>query len=107
MRFLRCACHRPTHQRTPPGDQKAKRISKNLATIRSIYDAFASGDVVYALTTFHENVEWNEAEHVTFWPGRPLVGHQEVVDGLFARIPQSFGSTGRSSSNECTTAAPP
>lgn len=70
-------------------------MSENLAIISSVYDAFSRGDIRAALSCIHERIEWNEAEHVTFWPGRTLLGHQEVIDGLFARIPETFGSTWR------------
>jgi uncharacterized protein len=69
--------------------------SQNLTTIRSVYDAFAKGDIAAALRTFDEDIEWDEAEHVTFWQGRTWVGHREIVDGLFSRIPQIFGNTWR------------
>lgn len=39
---------------------------------------------------FHERIEWNEAEHVTFWPGHAWFGADAIVNGLFARIPEVF-----------------
>lgn len=70
-------------------------MSENERVIRQVYDAFARGDIAAALSHFHEDVEWSEAEHVSFWPGRAMVGHREVVDGLFAQIPEVFGTTWR------------
>jgi len=37
-----------------------------------------------------EKVEWNEAEHFTYWTGGPFVGPQAVLNGVFARIGQDF-----------------
>ena len=36
------------------------------------------------------DVEWNEAEHATYWPGSALIGPEAVLQGVFARIPQDF-----------------
>lgn len=76
-------------------------MSENLRVVRQVYDAFARGDVAGALSAFHEDIEWNEAEHVSFWPGRAMVGHRELVDGLFAQIPEVFGRTWRIDVERC------
>jgi hypothetical protein len=65
-------------------------MADNATTIRGIYEAFARGDVPAVLGALHEQVEWNEAEHVTHWPGGAFIGPQAVVTGVFARIIQDI-----------------
>jgi ketosteroid isomerase-like protein len=65
-------------------------MADNVTILKSGYEAFAKGDVATVLALFDPKVEWNEAEHVTYWPGASLVGGQAVVAGVFARIPQDF-----------------
>jgi ketosteroid isomerase-like protein len=65
-------------------------MADNVELVRGAYEAFARGDVGPVLGILDENVEWNEAEHVTYWPGGAFVGHQAVIEGVFARIPQDF-----------------
>ena len=42
----------------------------------------------------HEQAEWNEAEHFTFWTGGTLIGPQAVLTDVIARIPQMFDGLG-------------
>jgi hypothetical protein len=65
-------------------------MADHATTIRGIYEAFARGDVPAVLGALHEQVEWNEAEHVTYWPGGAFIGPQAVVTGVFARIIQDI-----------------
>lgn len=65
-------------------------MAGNTDLVRKAYAAFAQGDVESVLGLMDANVEWNEAEHITYWPGGPFIGPQAVVDGVFARIPQDF-----------------
>jgi len=37
-----------------------------------------------------DQIEWNEAEHVTYWRGVPFIGPHAVLTGIFARLPQDF-----------------
>ena len=66
-----------------------------VSIMRNIYDAFARGDITAVVESLDPHVEWNEAEHVTFWPGTPFTGPDAVVAGLFARIPATFGRSWR------------
>jgi ketosteroid isomerase-like protein len=63
--------------------------------VRSLYEAFARGDVGTVLAAFDPEIEWNEAEHVTFWPGSAFIGPEAVVEGVFMKIPETFGDTFR------------
>lgn len=65
-------------------------MADNVALVQGAYEAFARGDIQAVLELFDENIEWYEAEHITYWPGGPFVGPQAVVEGVFARIPQDF-----------------
>jgi len=60
--------------------------SDNASLVRSMYDAFANGDVPGVLKCLDENVEWNEAENFPYADGNPYIGHDAVVEGVFARI---------------------
>jgi uncharacterized protein len=61
-------------------------VADNATAIRGMYEAFARGDVPAVLGALHEQVEWNQAEHVTYWPGGAFTDPQAVVAGVFARI---------------------
>ena len=62
----------------------------NVQMVRRTYEAFARGDIPVVLEMLDEKVEWNMSEHHTFWPGGPLIGPQAVLEGVFARIMQTF-----------------
>lgn len=61
--------------------------------IRQVYEGFDRGDLSPLLESLDPQVEWNEAEHVTFWPGTAFRGPDAIVEGLFARIVPTFGRT--------------
>ena len=65
-------------------------MADNASILRGGYEAFAKGDVPTVLALFDPNVEWNEAEHMTYWTGGPFHGAEEIVNGVFARIPNDF-----------------
>lgn len=70
-------------------------MADNAARLEELYGAFAEGDIPTVLAAMSPNIEWNEAEHVTFWEGAPFVGPDAVLQGVFARIPETFGDTFR------------
>lgn len=61
-------------------------LPDNVGLAQSIYDAFAKGDVPGVLAGLDEKVVWNEAENFPYADGNPYVGHDAVVNGVFARI---------------------
>ena len=67
-----------------------RTVTDNATIIRDAYEAFARGDVPAVLAVLDEQIEWHEAEGNPWHPGRPFIGPQQVVDGVFARIPQSY-----------------
>jgi ketosteroid isomerase-like protein len=56
------------------------------ATIQSMYDAFAKGDVPFVLGMFASDVVWNEAENFVYADRNPYVGPQAVLEGVFMRL---------------------
>jgi ketosteroid isomerase-like protein len=70
-------------------------MSDNATFLEGLYGSFAQGDVPKVLAAMDPEIEWNEAEHVTFWTGKPFVGPDAVVQGVFARIGETFGDTFR------------
>jgi ketosteroid isomerase-like protein len=65
-------------------------MSDNRTIVRGVYEAFAKGDVSKLLQVLDPQVEWHEAEHVTYWPGGPFIGPRAVLEGVLARIPNDF-----------------
>ena len=61
-------------------------IPDNVGVVQSMYDAFAKGDVPGVLAGLDEQIVWNEAENFPYADGNPYVGHNAVVNGVFARI---------------------
>jgi ketosteroid isomerase-like protein len=65
-------------------------VTDYAATIRGVYDSFLRGDIPAVMAAMHEQIEWNEAEHITYWPGAAFIGPHAVLTGVFARLPQDF-----------------
>jgi ketosteroid isomerase-like protein len=61
-------------------------MADNTAFVKSIYDAFAKGDVGTVLGSLDPKVEWNEAEHFPYWPGHAFIGADAIVKGVFSRL---------------------
>ena len=58
----------------------------NVDLIRSIYDAFAAGDVPGVLDRMSPDIVWNEAENFPYADGNPYEGPQAILAGVFARL---------------------
>lgn len=63
---------------------------ENVEFMQSLYGAFAAGDMPKVLGSMSPEIEWWEAEGNPWNLGRPFVGPQEVVEGVFARIGSEF-----------------
>lgn len=59
---------------------------ENVELVRSIYEAFAAGDVPGVLARMSEDIEWREAENFPYADGNPYRGPDAVVAGVFARL---------------------
>jgi ketosteroid isomerase-like protein len=58
-------------------------MAASVEIIRSLYDAFARGDVGAVLGVFDDAVHWQEAEGYRLAAGNPYVGPQAVAAGVF------------------------
>jgi ketosteroid isomerase-like protein len=65
-------------------------MADNAALVQEAYDGLAKGDAGPLVAILDDDVVWNEAEHVTYWPGDPFRGPQAVLEGVIGRIPQDF-----------------
>ena len=65
-------------------------MGKNAEIIKSLYDAFASGDVPAAMGAFDAGIEWREAEGLRYADGNPYVGAQAIAAGVFQRLAGDF-----------------
>ena len=61
------------------GPDNAERVSK-------LYDAFAAGDMESVLASMDQGIQWSEAENFIYDYGKPLVGTDAVVEGVFAKL---------------------
>ena len=59
---------------------------QNVDLVRSIYEAFAAGDVAAVLGAMSEDMVWNEAENFPYTDGNPYRGPQAILGGVFARL---------------------
>lgn len=59
----------------------------NVQLAKSVYAAFAVGDIPTVLGAFHPEIHWHEAEGNPYQPdGAAWVGAQAIVDNLFVRL---------------------
>jgi ketosteroid isomerase-like protein len=59
---------------------------ENVATVRSLYEAFAKGDVPTVLGAFTPGAEWREAENFLYADGNPYIGSGAILQGVFLRL---------------------
>jgi hypothetical protein len=59
--------------------------AENVAVVRAIYAAFATGDVPGVLGRMSPDIVWNEAENFPYADGNPYLGPEAVANGVFAR----------------------
>jgi ketosteroid isomerase-like protein len=57
----------------------------NADRIRSLYEAFGTGDIPAVLGMMSPEIVWNEAEHFPYADGNPYIGPEAVLQGVFAR----------------------
>ena len=60
--------------------------AENVAIVKGIYQAFATGDVPAVVAAMSPGIEWNEAENFPYSDGNPYHGPDAVLNGVFARI---------------------
>jgi ketosteroid isomerase-like protein len=59
---------------------------ENVALVRGVYEAFASGDVPAVLGAMSPDIVWNEAENFPLADRNPYVGPEAILHGVFARL---------------------
>jgi ketosteroid isomerase-like protein len=60
--------------------------ARNVDLVRSIYAAFAAGDVPGVVARMAPDMVWNEAENFPYADGNPYEGPQAILGGVFARL---------------------
>jgi uncharacterized protein len=66
-------------------------MTDNVDSVERMYADFAQGDIAAVLALLDEQVEWRQAEGNPYRDDAPTtVGHQQVVEQVFARLPQDF-----------------
>jgi hypothetical protein len=59
----------------------------NVEFVRSVYEAFARGDMPVVLGAMDPKIEWRQAEGNPYMPtGEPWIGPDAVLDNLFKRL---------------------
>ncbi|MEK6302820.1 MAG: nuclear transport factor 2 family protein [Acidobacteriota bacterium] len=58
----------------------------NVNIVRSMYDAFARGDVPSVLAVLDPQIEWLEAENFIYADRNPYIGPNAVLEGVFMRL---------------------
>jgi ketosteroid isomerase-like protein len=59
---------------------------ENVELVRSLYAAFAKGDIPRVLGRFDKDIVWNEAENFVYADRNPYIGPQAILEGVFMRI---------------------
>lgn len=65
-------------------------MSDNLEAVKTLYAAFASGDVAAAAAVMAPDMEWREAENYILADRNPYVGAEAVFAGVFGRTAELF-----------------
>lgn len=65
-------------------------MSENVDFVRSLYDAYARGDVATVLDALTADAESYEAENFIYDIGGPFVGPDAVMEGVFSRVGQEW-----------------
>lgn len=58
----------------------------NAAHVRSLYDAFARGDMPTVMASMAPDIVWTEAESTIYADGNPYRGPDAVATGVFQRL---------------------
>jgi ketosteroid isomerase-like protein len=61
-------------------------MSANTQLVKSLYTAFAQGDVPAVIGSLDPGIVWNEAENFPYADRNPYIGPQAVAEGVFFRL---------------------
>ena len=59
---------------------------ENVSVVKSMYEAFASGNIPVIIGALDPQVEWWEAENFIYADHNPYIGPNAVLEGVFMRI---------------------
>jgi len=62
------------------------KATDNITLAKSLYEAFAKGDIPTVLAGLDAGIVWNEAENFPYADKNPYIGKDAVLNGVFARI---------------------
>lgn len=65
-------------------------MSDNLEAVKTLYAAFASGDMEAAASVMAPDMVWHEAENYVLADRNPYVGAEAVFAGVFGRTAELF-----------------
>jgi ketosteroid isomerase-like protein len=68
--------------------------AENVAIVKGIYQAFATGDVPAVVGAMSPDIEWNEAENFPYSDGNPYRGPDAILSGVFARLGSEWDGFG-------------
>ena len=63
----------------------------NVTEMQGLYEAFGRGDIPTVIAAMDDRIEWHATEGHPWSVGRPFVGPQEVVEGIFQRLEEFEG----------------
>ena len=67
---------------------------ENTKIVKSLYDAFAIGDVPGVLGAMAPDIVWNEADDFPYADQNPYIGPEAVAEGVFGRCISEWDSFG-------------
>lgn len=67
-------------------DKARAAMKGNTTIVNSLYEAFAKGDILAALSYMDAGIVWNEADNFPYSDKNPYIGPDAVLNGVFARI---------------------
>lgn len=60
--------------------------TNNKDIVDGLYKSFSAGDIPAVLGVMDANIVWMEAEGNAYADGNPYIGHEAVLNGIFARV---------------------
>ena len=65
---------------------------ENVKIVKGMYEAFGRGDIEAVIATLDPGIEWLEAESFIYEDGKPYIGPNAVLEGVFMRIATDWES---------------
>ena len=77
-------CAQETAESGEPTETSAASSAR--ASVETVYDGFAAGDIALAVSTMAPDIVWREAEGNPYADKNPYIGPDAIVNDLFARL---------------------